>query len=211
MKMFETWIEGTSPILIHRFAEADEGASAGGPGKGTRRIHIKDVDPRETCERACYRTSKGIMGFPGAGPARLLREAGSAHKQRGSRKSLKYVVPAAVMILEELIPFYLPDRKTPITTFEVDGRPVTIPSTKGKVMRYRPRLNAWAMKIELRVNEDLLDPSIVRQLLTEGGMQQGLGDFRPSCGGPFGTFGVVLWDEVGVHVSGNGKATRATA
>ena len=61
-------------------------------------------------------------------------------------------------------------------------------------MIHRPRLEKWSAKIDLRVNEELMSESIVRQLLTEGGQQIGVGAFRPEKGGPFGMFDVVAWD-----------------
>ena len=54
---------------------------------------------------------------------RLLREAGSNHKLKGSRKSAKFVVPAAVLVLDDAIILRNGDGQTPIKDFEVDSRP----------------------------------------------------------------------------------------
>src|SRR5262249_3353768 len=104
------------------------------------------------------------------------------HRARGRRKSLKYLVPAAVVVLDELCPLYQSDRTTPITDFEVDSRPVTIPATKGRVMRHRARFNEWVVVVTLRIDEDILEEAIVRQLLMEGAAQIGIGDYRPEKG-----------------------------
>lgn len=190
MKSFDVTIKGTTPLLQHRFGEAAEGDS----GKATRRVAIKNEAPREQAEKACYRDDDGTLYFPGAAIARLLREAGGGHKQRGSRKSLKFILPAAVLVLDDVVPlFNANDKKA--KEFEVDSRPVVIPSTKGRIMRHRPRLDEWSAKFRLRVNETVLDADIVQQLLVEGGQQIGIGDFRPEKGGPFGTFHVVEWRE----------------
>lgn len=192
MISIEAWIEGTSPILLHRFSAAAEASTS----KGTRKIHIQNEDPRTLCEASVYRDSDGGLCLPGAAFARLIREAGGAHKQRGSRKTLKYVVPAAVVVTDDLAPLFLVDRKTRAKDFEIDARPVTIPATKGRVMRYRARLNAWTARVYLRINETLLDEATVRMLLSDGVQQQGLGDFRPERGGPFGTSDLVAWDVI---------------
>ncbi|MGH7297563.1 MAG: hypothetical protein ACRELB_21680, partial [Polyangiaceae bacterium] len=71
-----------------------------------------------------------------------------------------------------------------------------IPATKGRIMRFRPRLDAWTAQVNIRINEDVLEPAIVRQLLDEGGQQLGVGDYRPERGGPFGTFALVSWAEL---------------
>jgi hypothetical protein len=191
MITIEFWMEGVTPILLHR---ATEEALTG----EVRSNAVKErEDPRTIAGKAVYRLDdNNQLAFPGAAFARMLREAGGAHKAKGSRKSLKYLVPAAVLILDDLCPFFLKDRETPIVDFEVDSRPVTIPATKGRVMRHRARLNEWVLRASFRLNESLMAESIVRQLLIEGGEQIGLGDYRPEKGGPFGTSALVQWTVV---------------
>lgn len=187
LKRVEVAIEGTMAVLQHRFSEEAE------QGKGTRRQHVQRGTPREEAEKVAYRGADSTLYMPATCITRLLRDAGEFHKQKGSRKSLKYIVPAAVLIHGETIPLLQKDRTTPINNFEVDSRPVVIPATKGRVMRHRPRVDAWTSTFELKINELVLDEAIIRQLLNEGGLQQGIGDFRPQRGGPFGTFDVVHW------------------
>ncbi|MGH7295833.1 MAG: hypothetical protein ACRELB_12900, partial [Polyangiaceae bacterium] len=122
MKVVEVWIEGTHALLQHRFSEQAEAAV----GKATRRVQIAHECPRDVAERAAYREPDGSLYLPGAAISRLLREAGGGHKQRGSRRTLKYIVPAAVIVVDEAVPLFAPDRTTRLTTFEVDARPVTI-------------------------------------------------------------------------------------
>jgi hypothetical protein len=83
----------------------------------------------------------------------------------------------------------------PAQDFEVDSRPVTIPATKGRVMRHRPRFDDWGAKFSLKINDSLISTELVHQLLNEAGEQIGIGDFRPEKTGPFGTFRVVKFDE----------------
>lgn len=188
MRLIEVTIVGTTPMLQHRFTESAEQA------KGTRRVQLQQEEPRVVAERAAHRDSDGNCYFPGAAISRLLREAGGAHKMRGSRKSLKYILPAAVLVLEDAVILHEEsDREKPLTTFEVDSRPVVIPATKGRVMRHRPRFDKWAASFTLRINESVLDEDTIAMLLNEGGSQIGLGDFRPEKGGPFGTFRIVSW------------------
>ncbi len=195
MIVIEAWGEGTAALLLHRATE--EGL---GGGKGTRQNTIAaPEDPRTIADRAVYRMSpSNQLALPGAAFARMLREAGGNHKAKGSRKSIKFVVPAAVVVLDDLCGLYLRDRKSLVVDFEVDSRPVTIPATKGRVMRHRARLNEWCVRVVFRINETILAEDIVRQLFTEGGMQIGVGDFRPEKGGPFGTFGLVQWSHLEV-------------
>ena len=189
MILIESWIEGTFPMLQHRMAD---GALEG--GKTRANAAEAAIDPRNEAERCVYRLVSKQLAVPGGAFSRLLREAGGSHKAKGSRKSVKYLVPAAVIVLDELCGIYLHDRKTKVMDFEVDSRPVVIPATKGRVMRHRARFNEWSVKFSMRINEKILSEALVRQLLTEGGEQIGIGDFRPDKGGSFGTFGLVAWD-----------------
>jgi hypothetical protein len=176
-------------MLQHRFHEAEEMQAR------TRKVHIKDEDPRDAAEKNAHRNADGHLCFPGAAIARLLREAGSSHKQRGSRKSLKFIIPAAILVVEDMV--VLCDQNgEPLTKFEVDSRAVVIPSTKGRVMRHRPRLNTWGAEFTLEIDDDMIDPTTVHQLLVEGGSKNGLGDYRPEKGGPFGKFHAVAWGEL---------------
>jgi hypothetical protein len=183
----EVWVEGTTSLLMHRATE--EALS------GSTRTNVVDEkqDPRTIAGKAVYRLSGDQLAVPGAAFARMLREAGGAHKAKGSRKSLKFIVPAAVLVLDDLCGLYLNDRKTKVVDFEVDSRPVTIPATKGRVMRHRARCNEWACSVNLRINEQIMAEAIVRQLFAEGTQQIGIGDFRPEKGGPFGTSSIVGW------------------
>lgn len=190
-------VQGTMSILLHRFGEAAEAAV----DAETRKIKVqKHMLPRDAAEAVCYRTKTGEIYLPGAAFSRLLREAGGGHKLRGSRKSAKYVVPAATLVLQDAV--ILRDlRGAPLRDFEVDSRPVVIPSTKGRIMRHRPRLDEWRAGFDLRIDTSILDSAFVQQLLVEGGQQIGVGDFRPERGGPFGTFRVISWDEAPAAVA----------
>lgn len=182
-------IKGTTALLQHRFGETAEGDG----GKATRNVLVIRGTPREEAERVAYRTSSGECYFPGAAIGRLIREAGSNHKLKGTRKSAKYVVPAAVLVMDDAILLRDEDGKT-LKDFEVDSRPVTIPATKGRVMRHRPRFDKWFATVTIRINESLLPVDFIHQLMNEGGQQLGVGDFRPEKGGPFGTFSVTRWE-----------------
>jgi hypothetical protein len=203
--LIEMWIDGTTPLLQNRATEEDLS------GTTRRNTATEPENPRLTCDKHIYRLSPSKqIAVPGGAFARMLREAGGSHKAKGSRKSVKYIVPAAVTILDELCGLYLNDRKTQITDFEVDSRPVTIPSTKGKVMRHRARFNEWSCRVQLRINTSILDEKLVRQMMGEGLSQIGIGDNRPEKGGPFGTSGLVIWKEISVPAPLNVAQLRNT-
>lgn len=189
MPIVRTEIRGLSPLLQHRFGEQAEQEDA------TRAQLLLKGTPREQAEAVCYRDNDQNCYFPGQAIARLLREAGGAHKQRSTRKSVKYIVPAAVIVPMDRIGI-LSDDSPPkaVRDFEVDSRPVTIPSTKGRIMRHRPRWDTWRAAFSLEIDETVLPVDLVHQLLEEGGRRIGIGDYRPEKGGPFGRFEILIWE-----------------
>lgn len=191
-KLFNVTIEGVQPLLQHAFSDAATAAL----DASTRKVKMDQAPPREQAAAAAY-GSDDAHWLPGAAIARILREAGSAHKQRGSRKSIKYLVPAAVLVTDDRIFLHVPgDPTVRVHTFEVDSRPVVIRATGGRIIRHRPRFDRWAATFTLRVNESILDAALVHRLLTDGGEQLGIGDYRPEKGGPFGVFRVTNWSSV---------------
>lgn len=190
---YRATIEGVSDLLQHRFTDKDEGDL----DEDMRPV----VDPtrkltrREKAEQAAYRLKNRQLYFPGAAIVRMCAEAGASHKQKGNRKSIKYVVPAAMICLDDSIPLHREDG-SPIVDFEVDSRSVVIPATKGRVMRHRPRIEGkWRATFNVRIYEDVLGEATIRQLLVEGGQRVGIGDYRPQKMGPFGRFDVVYWED----------------
>lgn len=189
MKTINITVEGTSPLLHHRFGEQAEGDS----GKATRQVTVSRGTPREEADLVVYRNKEGQFYIPGTWFFGTLCAAGGNHKMKGSRKSARFVVPAAVRVGEIEIPIRNGDGKSLIKDFEVDSRPVTIPATKGRIMRHRPRFDCWSAQFSLVINDDILPEEFVHQLLNEAGQQQGIGDYRPEKRGPFGTFRVTEW------------------
>lgn len=186
MRLINVEIKGVTPLLIHRFSEEAEAA------KATRNIEVKTRDPREEATKHAYIASDGTYYFSAFSITSSMGNAGSNHKMKGSRKTLKFIVPAAVRLLTDAITI-LDETGKPAKTFEVDSRPVTIPATKGRIMRHRPRWNQWGAQFQLHINEDMLAIDSAHTLLNEAGMSYGIGDFRPEKRGPFGTFLVTNW------------------
>lgn len=188
MKTLKIEIIGVTPLLIHRFSEDAEQA------KATRRMEVKQRDPREEATKNAYIAKDGTYYFNAFSIPGAMGNAGANHKARGTRKSLRFVVPAAVRPLSEAITIRNGNGGI-AKDFEVDSRPVTIPATKGRVMRHRPRFDQWSAHFELSLDDNLLSVEMAHQLLTEAGQSIGIGDFRPEKRGPFGTFRITKFDE----------------
>jgi hypothetical protein len=188
MKTVEAEIRGVTPLLIHRFGEQAE------VSKPTRNIVVSEVDPRAEAEKVAYKAEDGTYYFSAFSIPSAMGAAGSNHKLKGSRRTLRFVVPSAVRVTSDTITILNGDG--PAKSFEVDSRPVTIPATKGRIMRHRPKFNQWGATFTLLIDETQLSIEMAHQLLEEAGRSIGIGDFRPEKRGPFGTFRVVRISDV---------------
>jgi hypothetical protein len=185
MKTVAVEIRGTSPLLVHRYSEDAE------QGKATRAVKADGRNPREEATKHAYIAKDGTYYISAFSIPGCMGNAGANHKSKGSRKSLRFIVPSAVRMTQETITIL--NGAGPAKSFEVDSRPVTIPATKGRIIRHRPRFDQWGMKFNLLINDDLLALDMAQQLLTEAGVQIGIGDFRPERRGPFGCFQIASW------------------
>ena len=186
MKTIDVEIRGTSPLLIHRFSEDSEQA------KSSRRTMVQTRDPRAEATKAAYVAPDGTFYFSAFSIPGCMGNAGANHKMRGSRKSMRFVVPSAIRVTTEAITIL--NGNGPAKDFEVDARPVTIPATKGKIMRYRPRFDCWGAKFCLVLDDTQLSIEDAHTLLNEAGVSIGIGDFRPEKRGPFGCFRVTRFE-----------------
>lgn len=212
MAEWETYtvhIEGTFPYMAYRMTEEAEEALPGGAGKKTRTTHTKTTDPREVAESHCYRDKDDFLVHPSSAIPALLKEVGRNHKQKSSRRSLTYLVPAAVRMQDDTVALFNGNGSR-AKEFEVDSRTGVNKNTKGRVLIHRPRLNTWSAEFFVRINKDIMDPDMILQLLNEGGELVGMGSFRPQCGGPFGTFQVTLFESTGSSKVAKRKRAKST-
>jgi hypothetical protein len=181
-------IAGVSPLLMNRFHERAEVALA----SGTTSVFSGDRGtPREQAQLKLYADTDGMLYVPGPNIFSAIVAAGSFHKMgRSKLTTLKSSLIPAGIAVEEIV--------CPLGTdqWEVDSRSVVIPSTGGRVMCYRPRLDVWALTFTLDVDTAMFTPNLVRALVDDVGKKIGLGDYRPSRKGPFGRFVVKRWDVV---------------
>lgn len=180
---------------MNRFTEENEvkvssGVSAVNRGsKGT---------PREQAAKKAYRDEAGNLYIPGPNVFAALIQAGKYHKNGKSKvTTLKSsLIPAGLSVAEIVLPLNTKD-------FEVDSRSVVIPSTGGRIMCHRPRLDQWQLNFTLEVDESMFDAAFVRLIVEDAGRKVGLGDYRPDRKGPFGKFAIVGWE---VEKLGRSKA-----
>jgi len=174
-------ITGITPLLMNRF-NIDEQQS---------KVKEKNLTPREYAKKVCYEDEDGNLYYPTTNIYACIIEAGKFHKDgkvkvTTARSSL---IPAGLMIDGETIYFKEPK------TWEVDSRAVVVPSTGGRIVCHRPRLDTWVLEFVLTLDTKMFSPKFIRTLIDDAGSKVGLGDFRPARKGIFGRFVVTNWRE----------------
>lgn len=171
-KLIEVTLEGISPLLMHSFPMVPIEA-------------LEKKTPLEQAEFAAYRDPDGMLYIPGINVQRALISAATYSKGKG-RGSLQKSAAACLQINPERL-IVSPQ------SYEVDSRPVVVPATKGRIMRHRPRLDAWKISFTIEFDDTLLKATEVRKIIDDMGQRVGLLDFRPEKKGPFGRCMVTTW------------------
>jgi len=180
MKKYEVKIEGISAYLMHKFGEEES----------ELKTKTGSKDYESEVNKALYQLPDGTIYVPSTQIQGSLIEAGKQMKVVGGGKKTYSKLFGSFVIMEpDVIPMIPQEWVT-------DKRAVVIPSTKGRVMRYRPRFDKWALKFRVHFHEEEIHPSIIKEGLERAGNYIGIGDFRPSKKGPYGRFMVTLFKEI---------------
>lgn len=166
-------IQGASPLLMHRF-----------PLEPVEAIEKKT--PEEQAEVSAYRTPEGELYLPGIALQRALID-GAAYSKGKGRASLQKPVAACVSVSPEYL-------LLGVTDYAIDARSVVVPATRGRIVRFRPRLDKWEVTFDLEYDDGLLKVTEVRRVVDDTGQRVGVLDFRPAKKGPFGKFMVTKWE-----------------
>ncbi len=174
-------IEGVTALLMNKFNEA----SLDGGNRD------KNETPREAALKTAYISDNGILYYPAENIFACLVCAGKYHKIGKNKVTTmkSSLIPAGITMLSTSCLFGTP-------SFEVDSRSVVIPSTGGRIMKHRARLDKWATHFEIEVDNNLISEKMARQIVDDAGSKVGLGDFRPDRKGSFGKFKVVKWERI---------------
>lgn len=180
-------IQGITPLLLNKFTdEAQQKATSG----NTVSFTGDRGTPREQAESKLYLDNDGkTYVMPAPNLFRCLIDAGKFFKAGKSKVTTikSSLIPACVDLHGIAIPIKSKEG------WDVDTRPVRIPSTGGRILCHRPVFNDWTMKFEVTLDTSLIGIKLFREIVDAAGRRIGLGDFRPDCKGPFGKFVVTSW------------------
>jgi hypothetical protein len=170
MKELRFHIVGTAPLLMNRFS-TDPGETKG----------LSKKTPAEIAEISCYRNKDtNELILPALNLWRALVSGSKWSKGKG-RSTLERIAAACLRIKDKEVSF---GRQQ----YEVDARAVVNPMTHGRVLAYRPRLDAWELRFTVLYDSEYLSESDVRKIVADTGLRIGLCDFRVERKGFYGTF-----------------------
>jgi hypothetical protein len=174
----EIEIEGTAPILFHRW-NCESVASKANAKKGSKEKKTDDT------ESYVYRNDKGEVCIPGEYlRGAIVNAAKFQQDPRSPRKSAMDLFKAAIISLTHLASLGAKDWDY------MDQRRVVI--QRNAVTRFRPAMKeGWKAKFILLVNlPEYINPQLLNATIQAAGKLIGLADFRPS----FGRFNVTSFE-----------------
>lgn len=170
-KKYDIKIKGTSPLLQNRFAGEETIGKTKKKTETTKENNVEDT---------IYKTPKGKIYQPAECIKQALIEAGKAFKKGRANRSKVF---ASFVIVEPEAIIHKNQK------WETDRRPVVIPSTRGRVMRNRARLNEWELKFQATsLDDNEIDEQLLHDALDYAGHYIGIGDYRPQKKGMYGRF-----------------------
>lgn len=175
MKTYKIEIKGMTPLLQNKPEEY---------GFDESWVEKKaSTDFEKEALKKLYIDSDGRLYQPATHIERALIEAGKKLKVKGQGKATySKLFGSMVSVVEFEILHMKPE-------WEIHKSLVVIPSTKGRVMRYRPMLKDWVLQFTLEADDEIAADAL-KESLEIAGKYVGIGDWRPEKKGKFGKFQV---------------------
>lgn len=170
IRVLNVVVAGTSPLIVHRFAEKAKKQIEDKQGKrarGAREIR----DPHAEYEAACYTLNgKGKYGFK-ANAFKLAMVDACAFCEGITKTFAKGVFFVMGDVLE-----IKGARRMRTDMVRVP------PGPQGRAdIRYRPEWEKWSIDLQIRYNAQLITAEQLVNLLTLAGLHVGVGEQRPSA------------------------------
>ena len=176
MKKYEVEIKGITPLLQNKPEEY---------GFDVQWIEKKaSTEYEKEALKKLYVDAEGAIYQPATHIENSLIEAGKKIKVKGSGKATYSKIFGSMVNVEEFEIVHNNQK------YEIHKTLVVIPSTKGRIMRYRPMFKSWSLTFHLEF-EDEIPADVIKEALEIAGKYVGIGDWRPEKKGKFGKFQVV--------------------
>ncbi len=175
-------VEGTAPLLMHRYDVAAIEHRASAPKGSAQR---RSEDPEEYL----YRTGAGFLGIPATNVKRCLVEAGRYFddpRSSGRRRQATDLFRSSLLVEPEYALLLIAGQPVDAPQF-LDRRRAVV--QRQAVARTRPgMMKGWRLTFRVvSLDARYVGPPLLREVLEGAGRFIGLGDFRPD----FGRFQIV--------------------
>ena len=173
-------IRGLTPLIQHQWS--DEALQKIRNKHQGEKAKTRDVrNPKQEGQAAAYRTDKGRYGVP----AMAIKSAiiAAAHKDIGMEKTA--VRKALFVITEDSRRILEMECDEPVINEDVVG--IGVGSMD---LRYRPYFTRWSVKVQAKLDTELLSVASLVTLVDRAGFGVGIGDWRPEKNGDNGRFEV---------------------
>lgn len=199
MKVVRVCTEPLSPILMDPMTEEVLDSLITGVSIQPKR----DVPPAKIAASKICRENgpNSQIGLPGSMLFSCLKKAGRYVKNGKDKISTAKTttLPDFLTIQECFLPFTnIPLGEKEKEFWKVDKRRANL-WNKGSptaICAVRPRFDHWEFAVTIEYDETKINEGTLRTLLEKAGSTQGLGAFRPNCGGQFGRFRIKSWTPV---------------
>ena len=181
MKKYKVEITGVTPLLMNKPEEY---------GFNEQWIEKKaSNDWEKDALKKLYIDNQGNIYQPATHIDRALIEAGKKIKVKGQGKATYSKLFGSMVSVDE---FEILHKNPEYTIFK---SLVVIPSTKGRIMRYRPQFDKWVLEFHINSEEEI-PADVIKEALEIAGKYVGIGDWRPEKKGKFGKFQVTSFKEI---------------
>jgi hypothetical protein len=171
-------IQGTSPLVMHRFTEKTRHYMDQVRQEGRKTRDREIIDPEAQATACTYYNAEGKVCMPAAAFRKCLHAA--AHKKIGIEKTL--IRSLFVVSPEGLVPIETDEGKRVVRTDIVrnkDGTPD---------VRYRPQFTEWGATLTFEFDASNIRSEDVLNLIDRAGFGVGIGESRPEKMGDWGRF-----------------------
>ena len=168
-------VEGTSPLICHRFSEKAQ-EQIEGKQQGAAKRGKSPRDPQAEMLDACYRLPDGGYGFPAIAFKQAIVRAAKAAGIAMTDARGAFQVDGDLLPIRGEGPTLRSDR--------------TVIGQGKTTMAYRPQFMPWQIDLVITFNERAISAEQLLNLIELAGFGVGVGDWRPECNGQFGRFRV---------------------
>jgi len=196
---FHLWVVGDTPLITHAWSFKAKHEMLAKQVKATK-AGKEQRDPQADFVSSLYEMGDGCYGFPVTGLKNCILSA--AHKDKGIARSdvMKALFISAEMVRVRpalagavcdmpLLRIYGGDPEMREDMVKIGG------INKVANLAYRGQFTVWAMKVRGKFNPAVITAEALAFLIQEGGIANGIGEWRNERKGIFGAFHLASAEE----------------